>query len=125
MNTIGVNGAVLQMFAHGVMTALMFTNVGAVYDQAHTRDMTEFGGMAKQMPRHSAFFAIAGLSSLGLAGPGRLRGGVPHLRRRVPGRLLVGRRRWASSRAAITATYILRMLAQRLLRAVQREVGGA
>src|SRR6266540_1120938 len=39
MNDIGVNGAVLQMFAHGAMTALMFTSVGAIYDQAHTRDM--------------------------------------------------------------------------------------
>src|SRR3546814_16014491 len=65
MNEIGVNGAVLQMFAHGVMTALMFTNVGAIYDQSHTRDMTIFGGLAKKMPRHSAFWAIAGLSSPG------------------------------------------------------------
>ena len=39
MNPIGVTGAVLQMFAHGVMTALIFAMVGAVYDQAHTRDM--------------------------------------------------------------------------------------
>ena len=56
------------MFAHGVMTALMFTNVGAVYDQAHLRDMTQFGGLARKMPRHAAFFTIAGLSSLGLPG---------------------------------------------------------
>ena len=51
LNDIGVNGAVLQMFAHGVMTALIFTMVGAVYDQAHTRDMTVFGGLARKMPR--------------------------------------------------------------------------
>ena len=68
LTQIGVNGAVLQMFAHGVMTALMFTSVGAVYDQTHTRDMTIFGGIARKMPRHSAFWAIAGLSSLGLPG---------------------------------------------------------
>jgi NADH-quinone oxidoreductase subunit M len=110
-NTIGVNGAVLQMFAHGAMTALMFTNVGAVYDQAHIRDMTKFGGMAKQMPRHSAFFAIAGLSSIGLPG---LAGFVAEFH------IFVGVFRadywWAGGlgilAAAISATYILRMLAQ-------------
>ncbi len=110
-NTIGVNGAVLQMFAHGAMTALMFTNVGAIYDQAHIRDMTVFGGLAKRMPRHSAFFAIAGLSSLGLPG---LAGFVAEFH------IFVGVFRadywWAGGlgilAAAISATYILRMLAQ-------------
>ncbi len=110
-NTIGVNGAVLQMFAHGAMTALMFTNVGAVYDQAHTRDMTIFGGLAKRMPRHSAFWSIAGLSSLGLPG---LAGFVAELH------IFIGVFQadywWAGAAgilaAAISATYILRMLAQ-------------
>jgi len=111
MNDIGVNGAVLQMFAHGAMTALMFTNVGAVYDQAHTRDMTIFGGIAKKMPRHSAFWAIAGLSSLGLPG---LAGFVAEFHIFV-GTFQAGYY-WAGAlgilAAAITATYILRMLAR-------------
>ena len=62
LTTIGVNGAVLQMFAHGVMTALMFAMVGAVYDQAHVRDMTVFGGLVQKTPRLAGFLAIAGLS---------------------------------------------------------------
>jgi NADH-quinone oxidoreductase subunit M len=111
MNQIGVNGAVLQMFAHGAMTALMFTSVGALYDQAHIRDMTQFGGIAKQMPRHTAFFTIAGLSSLGLPG---LAGFVAEFH------IFVGVFEagywWAGVlgifSAAITATYILRMLAK-------------
>lgn len=111
LDHVGINGAVLQMFAHGVMTALMFTNVGAVYDQAHIRDMTVFGGLARRMPRHSAFFAIAGLSSLGLPG---LAGFIAEFH------IFVGTFRagywWAGAlgivAAAITATYILRMLAQ-------------
>jgi NADH-quinone oxidoreductase subunit M len=111
LNTIGVNGAVLQMFAHGVMTALMFTSVGAVYDQAHVRDMTVFGGIAKRMPRHSAFFAIAGLSSLGLPG---LAGFIAELHIFV-GTFQAGYA-WAGIAgivaAAITATYILRMLSR-------------
>jgi NADH-quinone oxidoreductase subunit M len=111
LTEIGVNGAVLQMFAHGVMTALMFTSVGAVYDQAHTRDMTIFGGIAKKMPRHSAFWAIAGLSSLGLPG---LAGFVAEFHIFV-GTFQSGYE-WAGAlgilAAAITATYILRMLAR-------------
>jgi len=111
LDHVGVNGAVLQMFAHGVMTALMFTSVGAVYDQAHVRDMTIFGGLAKKMPRHSAFFAIAGLSSLGLPG---LAGFIAEFH------IFVGTFRsgyyWAGAlgivAAAITATYILRMLSR-------------
>ncbi|MFQ5471574.1 MAG: NuoM family protein [Dehalococcoidia bacterium] len=111
LSDIGVTGAVLQMFAHGAMTALMFTSVGAVYDQAHTRDMTTFGGIAKKMPRHSAFWAIAGLSSLGLPG---LAGFVAEFH------IFVGTFEsgywWAGVAgifaAAISATYILRMLAR-------------
>jgi len=110
LTTIGVNGAVLQMFAHGVMTALMFAMVGAVYDQAHVRDMTLFGGLAHKTPRLAAFFAIAGLSSLGLPG---LAGFIAEFH------IFVGTFRagyeWAGVlgilAAAITATYILRMLA--------------
>lgn len=110
MTSIGVNGAVLQMFAHGVMTALMFAMVGGLYDQAHLRDMRIFGGLSKRMPRLSAFFAIAGLSSLGLPG---LAGFIAEFH------IFVGTFRagypWAGAlgilAAAITATYILRMLA--------------
>ena len=51
LDPVGVNGAALQMFSHGVMTALMFAMVGAVYDQAHTRELAVFGGLASKMPR--------------------------------------------------------------------------
>ena len=47
MNEIGITGAVLQMFSHGVMTALVFLMIGALYDQAHTRDLKDFGGIAQ------------------------------------------------------------------------------
>ncbi|HHT01971.1 MAG TPA: NADH-quinone oxidoreductase subunit M [Firmicutes bacterium] len=65
---ISINGAVLQMFAHGVMTALFFALVGLVYDKAHTRYMPDLGGLAHQMPRVAAAFVIACLASLGLPG---------------------------------------------------------
>jgi len=68
MNQIGVTGAVLQMFSHGVMTALVFLMIGALYDQAHTRDLKDFGGIAKVMPLWVIFYSIAGLANVGLPG---------------------------------------------------------
>jgi len=68
LDPVGLNGAALQMFSHGVMTALMFAMVGAVYDQAHTREIAVFGGLASKMPRFVIFFLIAGVTSVGLPG---------------------------------------------------------
>jgi NADH-quinone oxidoreductase subunit M len=50
MNSTGMSGAALQMFSHGIMTALFFAVVGMVYDRAHTRDIPSLGGIAKIMP---------------------------------------------------------------------------
>jgi NADH-quinone oxidoreductase subunit M len=68
LDPVGINGAAMQMFSHGVMTALMFSMVGAVYDQAHTRELAVFGGLASKMPRFAIYFIIAGLTSVGLPG---------------------------------------------------------
>jgi NADH-quinone oxidoreductase subunit M len=68
MNQIGLNGAVLQMFSHGVMTALFFTIVGLVYDRAHTRDIPQLGGMVKVLPWAAVAFIIGGLVSMGMPG---------------------------------------------------------
>jgi NADH-quinone oxidoreductase subunit M len=62
----GMNGAVFQMFAHGVMTGLFFALVGLVYEKAHSRDIFKMGGFATMMPGIAAAFTIGGLSSLGL-----------------------------------------------------------
>jgi NADH-quinone oxidoreductase subunit M len=64
----GWNGAIFQMFAHGVMTGLFFALVGLVYERAHTREIFEMGGFAARMPAVAVFFTIGGLSSLGLPG---------------------------------------------------------
>ncbi|MBI2376433.1 MAG: NADH-quinone oxidoreductase subunit M [Deltaproteobacteria bacterium] len=68
MTIDGWNGAIYQMFAHGMMTGLFFALVGLVYDRSHTRDIPRMGGFAKKMPAVAAFFTLAGLSSLGLPG---------------------------------------------------------
>ena len=68
MTSIGITGAVLQMFSHGVMTALVFLMIGALYDQTHTRDLKDYGGIAKVMPMWVVFYTIAGLANVGLPG---------------------------------------------------------
>ena len=68
MTSVGWNGAIYQMFAHGVMTGLFFALVGLVYERAHTRAILKMGGFAKAMPIVAVFFTLAGLSSLGLPG---------------------------------------------------------
>lgn len=64
----GLTGAVYQMFSHGIMTALFFALVGVVYDRTHTRDISVFQGLSKRMGVTAAFFAVAGLASMGLPG---------------------------------------------------------
>ncbi|AJA48598.1 NAD(P)H-quinone oxidoreductase chain 4 1 [Clostridium pasteurianum DSM 525 = ATCC 6013] len=68
LNVTGIDGAVAQMFAHGIMTALFFTLIGNIYHKAHTREIAKFGGLMHQMPRISIGFIIAGFASLGLPG---------------------------------------------------------
>ena len=64
----GMNGAMLQMFNHGTITAMLFTLVGVVYDRAHTREIGKFGGLASEMPLYTAFVGLAFMASLGLPG---------------------------------------------------------
>jgi NADH-quinone oxidoreductase subunit M len=64
----GIQGAVVQMFTHGTITALLFTMVGLVYDRTHTRIIPDMGGLAPKMPFIASSFVIAGLASLGLPG---------------------------------------------------------
>lgn len=68
MNPTGMSGAALQMFSHGIMTALFFAVVGMVYDRAHTRDIPSLGGFAKIMPIPAIAFIIGGLVSMGMPG---------------------------------------------------------
>lgn len=62
------DGAVFQMFAHGVMTALFFSAVGFIYDQTHDRDIRHFGGLASQIPIASSMFIVAALCGMGVPG---------------------------------------------------------
>ncbi len=64
----GMVGAGMQMFSHGVMTALFFAVVGMVYDRAHTRQIPELGGFSRVMPWPAVAFVLGGLVSMGMPG---------------------------------------------------------
>ncbi|HWS23462.1 MAG TPA: NADH-quinone oxidoreductase subunit M [Anaerolineales bacterium] len=64
----GITGASLQMFSHGVMTALFFAATGMVYDRAHTRQIPELGGMVKYLPWVAISFIVGALVSMGMPG---------------------------------------------------------
>lgn len=68
LNVIGINGAIANMFAHGVMSALFFAMIGYVYEKTHIRWIPDLGGLAHQMPRVATGFMLAGMASLGLPG---------------------------------------------------------
>lgn len=68
LNRPGLTGAGLQMFSHGVMTALFFAVVGMVYDRAHTREIPKLGGFARVMPLVAVAFIVGGLVSMGMPG---------------------------------------------------------
>ncbi len=64
----GLTGAGVQMFSHGVMTALFFAAVGMVYDRAHTRQIPELGGMIKPLPLVAIGVIVGSLVSMGMPG---------------------------------------------------------
>ena len=71
LNTIGLSGAVLQMFSHGIIAGLLFAVVGRmVYERTHTRELAKLEGMklVKAMPFAAVTFVIAGVASMGLPG---------------------------------------------------------
>ncbi|MCG8400134.1 MAG: NADH-quinone oxidoreductase subunit M [Firmicutes bacterium] len=68
LNVIGLNGAVANMFAHGVMAALFFSMIGFIYEKTHTRWIPDMGGLARRTPRLAVGFMLAALASLGLPG---------------------------------------------------------
>jgi NADH-quinone oxidoreductase subunit M len=64
----GLSGAVFQMFAHGIMTALLFSSVGYFHDKTDTKSIPDLGGMSRIMPVASAFFIVGALAGMGVPG---------------------------------------------------------
>ena len=66
LNPVGINGSVMQMVSHGIMTGLFFAVVGLVYEKSHTRDINAMGGFARRMPGIAVAMTVGGLASFGL-----------------------------------------------------------
>jgi len=123
MNTTAMNGAVLQMISHGLMTALFFALIGMIYERTHTRDIRMMRGIMKVMPFLAVCYMIAGFASLGLPG---LSGFVAEMT------IFVGAFMhndifhrvvtiMAAASIVITAVYILRVVGAILLGPVKNE----
>ena len=68
MNATAIDGAILQMISHGIMTALFFALIGMIYGRTHTRNVYEMGGLLRVIPFLGTMYMIAGFASLGLPG---------------------------------------------------------
>ncbi len=67
-NMQGMQGGTIQMINHGLSTGALFFLVGVIYERRHTRTITDYGGLAKVMPKYATLFMIVALSSVGLPG---------------------------------------------------------
>ena len=68
LTTQGVQGSIILMLSHGIVSAALFLIVGVVYDRLHTREISRYGGLSQNMPRYAAVFMIFMLASVGLPG---------------------------------------------------------
>ena len=68
VNATGFSGAMLQMVAHGLITGALFLLVGVIYDRAHTRDISAFGGLGVRVPLYTGIMMTTAFASLGLPG---------------------------------------------------------
>ncbi len=108
LNGDGFLGAGVQMFSHGIMTALFFAVVGVIYDRAHTREIPKLGGFARLMPLVAAAFVVGGMVSMGMPGFSGFVAEFPifmGLWRYQPWIAIV-----ASISIVITASYIIRVI---------------
>ena len=64
----GIEGSVIQMISHGIVSAALFLCVGVVYDRLHTREISRYGGLVSKMPMYAFTFMVFILASLGLPG---------------------------------------------------------
>jgi NADH-quinone oxidoreductase subunit M len=113
-NVQGLEGSVLQMVNHGLSTGALFLLVGMLYERRHTRQLSDFGGIARPMPVFAAFFVIVAMSSVGLPA---LNGFVGELL------ILLGAFR-ASPAFAVPATFGVVLAAAYLLWATRRLLFG-
>ena len=67
-NDLGVSGGIVQMIAHGFVSAAMFLGIGVLYDRVHSRDISSYGGVVNTMPKFAAFALFFSMANCGLPG---------------------------------------------------------
>jgi NADH-quinone oxidoreductase subunit M len=67
-NQQGIEGAIITMLSHGIVSGALFLCVGVVYDRLHTREIARYGGLAANMPAYALFFMLFTMASVGLPG---------------------------------------------------------
>jgi NADH-quinone oxidoreductase subunit M len=68
MNRQGIEGAIIVMLSHGLVSGALFLCVGVIYDRLHTREIARYGGLANNMPAYALFFLLFTMASVGLPG---------------------------------------------------------
>ncbi|MEM8949214.1 MAG: NADH-quinone oxidoreductase subunit M [Pseudomonadota bacterium] len=68
LNPLGIQGSIIQMLSHGLVSAALFMCVGVVYDRLHSRDIDYYGGLVHRMPGYALVFMLFMLASVGLPG---------------------------------------------------------
>jgi NADH-quinone oxidoreductase subunit M len=94
LNTVSVQGGVLQMINHGLSTGALFALIGMLYERYHTRAIADLGGLARRMPRLTFFMLLFTFSSIGLPGLNGFAGEFPIL-------LGMFQRGWSQAPAAL------------------------
>ena len=105
-NPLGVSGGIVQMIAHGFVSAAMFLSIGVLYDRVHSREIASYGGVVNTMPKFAAFALLFCHGQLRLAGHGRFCGRVDGDFGRCEGQLL-DRHLLAASALIFGAAYTL------------------
>src|SRR3546814_13276524 len=68
-NQQGIEGAMMVMLGHGLVSGALFLCVGVIYDRLHTREISRYGGLSINMPRYAVLFLLFTMASIGLPGP--------------------------------------------------------
>jgi NADH:ubiquinone oxidoreductase subunit 4 (subunit M) len=116
-----LNGAMLQMFNHGISSAALFFLVGVIYERTHTRKLEEYGGLRKIMPIYAGILGISMFSSLGLPGLNGFVGEFLVFKGAFPIVTLVTS--LATIGLVITAVFLTRHDAKGLFRPAEHEMG--
>ncbi|HRQ57197.1 MAG TPA: NADH-quinone oxidoreductase subunit M [Azoarcus taiwanensis] len=67
-NSLGIEGALVQMISHGFVSGAMFFCIGVLYDRMHSRNISDYGGVVRTMPKFAAFFMLFAMANAGLPG---------------------------------------------------------